>query len=252
MKNQKIFKVLAYFSLIILLTLSMTGNLSSVIAQETGKLAVEQIDTASQVEVPDTALTEEDEPAAAERGNSLFSTVKSGGVLMIFIVLLGLVALTIIIERIIFFTKNRVWREDSLYAYMNEVIEKSNASYKEDLDDELRNAFQLYSNSLEKGLALLSGIGNIAPIVGFLGTVLGMISAFAAIAAATTVNAKVVAVGIQIALVTTAGGLLVAAPTLAMFYLFSHIIQVRYSLAETIIEQASDEMPRLSDRLCQD
>lgn len=252
MKNEKFFKVLVFFPIVILLTFIMTANRSTAHAQETGKPAVEKIDTVSQEKALDAVPAQEEEPAESERGNSLFSTVKSGGVLMIFIVLLGLVSLTIIIERIIFFTKNRVWREDSLYVYMNEIIEKSNASYKEDLDDELRNGFQLYSNSLEKGLALLSGIGNIAPIVGFLGTVLGMISAFAAIAAATTVNAKVVAVGIQIALVTTAGGLLVAAPTLAMFYLFSHIIQVRYSLAETIIEQASEEMPRLSDRLCQD
>jgi biopolymer transport protein ExbB len=83
--------------------------------------------------------------------------------------------------------------------------------------------------------------------VGFLGTVLGMIQAFAAIAAASTVNAKVVAVGIQIALTTTAGGLIVAAPTLIVFYLLSHLIQNRYAKAEEVIPEIASVYPRLSD-----
>ena len=183
---------------------------------------------------------------------SLYDTVKQGGPLMIFLLLLGLIALTIIIERLIFFTKKGVWKSDSIELHLREAAASSHTHFREDMEDEIRNVFTIYANQLERGLALLSGIGNISPIIGFLGTVIGMISAFASIAAATTVNAKVVAVGIQMALVTTAGGLIVAAPTLAFFYFFTHIIQNRYSLAEEIIADVAEPLPRLSERLCEE
>ncbi len=188
-------------------------------------------------------MVNEELPAETE---NLFETVKQGGPLMIFIVMLGLVSLTITIERIIHYTRKGVWKNDELEKILNDSADASSASYREDLEDELRSVFFVYQNDLEKGLPLLSGIGNLSPIVGFLGTVIGMISAFAAIAAATTVNAKVVAVGIQIALVTTAGGLVVAAPSLFFFYVFTHVIQNRYTMAENIISERSSSLPRLS------
>ena len=65
---------------------------------------------------------------------------------------------------------------------------------------------------LERGLVALSAVANTAPLLGFLGTVSGMISAFEAIANADNVNAKLVASGISEALITTATGLIVAIP----------------------------------------
>lgn len=93
--------------------------------------------------------------------------------------------------------------------------------------DELREAFQQYLAQMERGLVFLQGIGSLAPLLGFLGTVTGMITAFSAIAAATTVNARIVAVGIQEALITTAGGLIVSVPSTFFYYLFLHIIHQR-------------------------
>jgi len=187
--------------------------------------------------------------AQQEVGNSLYYTVKRGGPVMIPILILGLVALTIIIERLIFYTRNGVWKSDQVPSLLAEVAEKSGTKYREDREDELKAAFQIYVNSLERGMAFLSGIGNLAPILGFLGTVTGMITAFAAIAAATTVNARVVAVGIQEALVTTAGGLMVAAPTLFFYYLFTHVIQNRFAQAEESIEKLTGSLPRLTEEL---
>ena len=66
---------------------------------------------------------------------------------------------------------------------------------------------------LERGLVWVSSVANIAPLVGFLGTVSGMINAFEAIAASEQVNAKLVASGISEALITTATGLIIAIPT---------------------------------------
>ncbi len=65
---------------------------------------------------------------------------------------------------------------------------------------------------LERGLVVLATIANVAPMLGFLGTVIGMISAFAAIEAAGQVDPALVASGIKVALITTASGLAVAIP----------------------------------------
>lgn len=65
---------------------------------------------------------------------------------------------------------------------------------------------------LEKGLVVLATIANVAPLLGFLGTVAGMILAFGAIAEAGAVEATLVAGGIKVALVTTATGLAIAIP----------------------------------------
>ena len=65
---------------------------------------------------------------------------------------------------------------------------------------------------LERGLVILATIANVAPLMGFLGTVAGMILAFAAIEEAGTVEPSLVAGGIKVALLTTAAGLIVAVP----------------------------------------
>ena len=64
---------------------------------------------------------------------------------------------------------------------------------------------------------VLSTIGTVSPLLGLLGTIMGMISAFAAIAKAGTGDPQVVAAGISEALLTTAAGLIIAIPTI-IFY----------------------------------
>jgi biopolymer transport protein ExbB len=66
--------------------------------------------------------------------------------------------------------------------------------------------------SLERGLVWLATVSNVAPLLGFLGTVIGMIQAFQAIELAGEVEATVVASGIKVALITTAAGLTIAIP----------------------------------------
>jgi biopolymer transport protein ExbB len=65
---------------------------------------------------------------------------------------------------------------------------------------------------LESGLVWLATIANVAPLLGFLGTVIGMIQAFQAIEMAGEVEATLVAGGIKVALITTATGLAIAIP----------------------------------------
>ena len=66
--------------------------------------------------------------------------------------------------------------------------------------------------SLENGLVWLATVSNVAPLLGFLGTVIGMIQAFQAIELAGEVEATLVASGIKVALITTAAGLAIAIP----------------------------------------
>lgn len=70
---------------------------------------------------------------------------------------------------------------------------------------------------LEKGLSWIALFIALAPMLGFMGTVIGMISAFADIAAAGNISATIVASGIQVALLTTVFGLIVAI-ILQIFY----------------------------------
>lgn len=65
---------------------------------------------------------------------------------------------------------------------------------------------------LERGLVVLATVANVAPLMGFLGTVAGMILAFAAIETAGNVDPALVAGGIKVALLTTATGLAIAIP----------------------------------------
>lgn len=182
----------------------------------------------------------------ATSGTTLFDTVKHGGAVMIPIMILAVLGLTFIIERIIFYVKSETWKTEKIKEHISKAKGDSRAKYREELENELQSSVQIYINKMERGLGMINGIGNLAPILGFFGTVIGMIKAFAAIAAATTVNAKVVAVGIQIALVTTAGGLAVAVPTLFFFHFFNHIIHKTNTNADNLIEKEIRAMPYLS------
>ena len=72
-------------------------------------------------------------------------------------------------------------------------------------------------SKLERGLSWISLFIALAPMLGFMGTVIGMISAFDKIAEANTINASIVAGGIKVALITTVSGLIVAI-ILQIFY----------------------------------
>ena len=79
------------------------------------------------------------------------------------------------------------------------------------------SAGSVEQSQLESGLSWISLFIAIAPSLGFLGTVIGMINAFDAIQAAGDISPNVVAGGMKVALITTVGGLIVAM-ILQVFY----------------------------------
>ena len=90
----------------------------------------------------------------------------------------------------------------------------------EDRDTEITRVGSEEVRNLESYLRGLEVIANLSPLLGLLGTVIGMIKAFARLeAAGTKVDPSILAGGIWEALLTTAFGLSVAIPALAAFYL---------------------------------
>ena len=90
----------------------------------------------------------------------------------------------------------------------------------DEIEKALETAGQFEANGLSSNVRGLGVIANLAPMLGFLGTVTGMIKAFQAIAATGASNPSLVASGISEALITTAAGLLVGIPSLALFHFF--------------------------------
>ncbi len=89
------------------------------------------------------------------------------------------------------------------------------------VEKSLEDALAEQSARLYRKAEYLSVIGNIAPMVGLLGTVLGMILAFQRVAESQgTASASDLAEGIYQALITTVGGLIVAIPSLGAFAIF--------------------------------
>lgn len=101
-----------------------------------------------------------------------------------------------------------------------DVVEKSVVSYG-----------SVQMGLLERGLTWISLFISLAPMLGFMGTVIGMIDAFTSIQAAGDVNAGLVAGGIKVALITTVSGLIVAM-----------ILQVFYNYIVTKIDSIVNEM----------
>ena len=93
------------------------------------------------------------------------------------------------------------------------------------VEKSLEDALAEQAARLYRKIEYLSVIGNIAPMVGLLGTVIGMIIAFQEVAATQgTASAPQLARGIYQALVTTVGGLIVAIPSIGAFAIFRNRI----------------------------
>jgi biopolymer transport protein ExbB len=95
---------------------------------------------------------------------------------------------------------------------------------REEIEKNIESAAVFESARLERGLMVLSTSANLSPMLGFLGTVTGMIKSFSTLAQAGLSNPGAVAAGISEALITTAAGLFIAIPAqLGYNYFMSQI-----------------------------
>jgi len=101
-------------------------------------------------------------------------------------------------------------------------------------------------SELRVHLRVLNGVATVTPLLGLLGTVLGMIQAFNDIATAGSMGkTEQLAVGISLALLTTACGLMIAIPTLIMYMFLSGrvdalVMEMDY-LAQSVVQMISAE-----------
>ncbi|MDC1105056.1 MotA/TolQ/ExbB proton channel family protein [Prolixibacteraceae bacterium] len=106
-----------------------------------------------------------------------------------------------------------------------------------DVQTAIENVGNLEISKLEKGLPVLASVSGGAPMIGFLGTVMGMIQAFYEMSSAKNVEISNLAGGIYTAMSTTAGGLLVG----ILAYFAYNILVARIDKTVAIMEHTSTE-----------
>ncbi len=106
----------------------------------------------------------------------------------------------------------------------------------EDLNEVLSTARNEVVTELRRGLWFIGTIGSLSPYIGLLGTVVGIMVAFGAIAESGDAGFEVVSAGISEALIATAVGLLVAITSLALF----NFLQVRVNNISSTFTRASE------------
>jgi biopolymer transport protein ExbB len=229
------------FAFLVMIGILAIGVYNPVIAQETDAT----VDTTVVEEAP--VAAEVEEPVAAEAPTSLHKQVKQkfieGGAVFMSTVLFCLIfGLAIAIERIIYLNLSTT-NTDKLLKKVEEALNQGGIDaakevcrntrgpvasiFYQGLDrndegiDVVEKSVVSYGSVqmglLEKGLSWISLFIALAPMLGFMGTVIGMIYAFDAIRIAGDVSPSLVAGGIQVALITTVSGLIVAI-ILQIFY----------------------------------
>jgi len=176
-----------------------------------------------------------------------FDMAVKGGWLMIPLVILSILAIYIFIERLI--TLNAASKDDPSFMKrikdhihegqidssiklckqvntpLSRMIEKGITRIGRPMHDvqvSIENVGNIEVAQLEKGLSILASVAGGAPMIGFLGTVTGMVRAFFDMAnAGTNVDIIVLSSGIYTAMVTTVGGLIVG---ISAFFAYNYLV----------------------------
>lgn len=182
----------------------------------------------------------------------MYYYLEAGGPLMWVLLIMSILSVTIILERTCFFFFRQKIHNKNFYSDIIKAVNENNIQGAIEICQREKNSIgytvseflnrydtkgdfyhfeQLIKeieidtlDSLEKRLHFLGLIGNTAPMVGLLGTVTGMIKAFTNLASFGAGDATIVAGGISEALITTAGGLFIAIPTIVAYNLFNRKI----------------------------
>lgn len=192
---------------------------------------------------------------------SVWDFVVKGGPVMIPIGLCSLVAVTVLVERLVALRRPRIvppsLRDDiasasSLDRLEREVERDSSPLARlvavglsvrgrpvDEVERRLRESGEREVLGLRKRLRVLSVIAAIAPLLGLLGTIFGMIQAFQTVAVSGEALGKteMLAEGIYEAMITTAAGLIVAIPVLIFYHWISGVVDKRaLDLDESVSE----------------
>lgn len=161
--------------------------------------------------------------------------IHAGGVVMVPILLVSFCMWVLIFNRIMFMQrlyvnniprkeagellKQNLWPEKKHKGVNSLLIREfyTHRSFDRDLDDFiLDEAVLKLTGSMDKYLSTITMLSAVAPLLGLLGTVIGMMETFDVITVFGTGNARAMAGGISVALITTQTGLMVSIPGLYM------------------------------------
>lgn len=180
----------------------------------------------------------------------LWTMLSKGGIIMIPLLLTSLVALTVFIERMFYLRRkniipsnllenihqvkvsqdlqmllNLIKNEDNAFVNMIRVAVENRDEPDEEIKEAILDQGRREARRLERGLVVLETIAGIAPLLGLLGTVLGMIKVFSVISHEGLGQTQLLSGGISEALITTVAGLSIAIPTLVAYHYFDHKVQ---------------------------
>ena len=200
---------------------------------------------------------------ATEIRMSLWDMTLQGGWIMLILAIFSVIAMYIFIER--FITINKAAKNDNMFMetirnYMKDgklddakvlcqktatplsrMIEKGISRIGKPLNDiqtAIENVGNLEVSNLEKGVALLAMISGAGPMLGFLGTVIGMIRAFYDMSmAGNNIDIELLSTGIYQAMVTTVGGLIVG----IIAFIFYNILVSQIDKVVNLLESKSIE-----------
>jgi biopolymer transport protein ExbB len=178
---------------------------------------------------------------------------------MIILIACSVVALTFIFERWLFYKQTNIDADRFFMkikeAFRNEGTERAisvcNSSLSPlaavvksgleesdntvDVAAEMMDAMAIEQRTkLEKNLNILGTLGNIAPLIGLFGTVIGIIRAFHSLSVSGSAGPTVIAAGIAEALITTAAGLVVAVPAVVFYNYYLRRVETVMSEIESI------------------
>ncbi len=128
------------------------------------------------------------------------------------------------------------------YAHAHATSDASDLSPVERTRRHMARYMEEVGADLRRGLALLATVGSVAPFVGLLGTVLGIITAFQGIASTGSGGLAAVSAGISEALIETAFGLAVAIPSVLAFNYHNERVVREETLLNNAVSELLDRM----------
>ena len=165
--------------------------------------------------------------------------IEKGGPIMYILLFLSILGLTIIISKIISFIKLK----NDLNDISRKIADEIKSEY---LNEEIEKNVSEYLIKPEKGLETLKTISTTAPLLGLLGTVLGILDSFEKISSK-GMETTYFASGISLALITTIGGLIVAIPnTIGYNYLIKFLEELEIKLTKKILEIKTNEKKKIN------
>jgi biopolymer transport protein ExbB len=177
-------------------------------------------------------------------GGGVGYTILAMGAIGLIIALMRLVALQITAKRVRAQTKTTTPSMDNPLGKIYAVLEANPNATPEVLEPKLDEAIMRETPKLERFQPLLKVIAGVAPLMGLLGTVIGMIKTFQTITLFGTGDPKLMADGISQALITTVEGLVVAIP---LVFLHSLISGRSKELIEILEEQSAGMVARATE-----